>query len=53
VTHFEAKLAAALQANVALPVQAERLIAQYVEPESDRPALINDQIRLFDGPGAA
>jgi hypothetical protein len=26
------------------------LIAAYVEPESDRPVIINDLIRRFDGP---
>ena len=50
MTSRETKLAAALDANVALRVQAERLIAAYVEPESDRPVIINDLIRRFDGP---
>jgi hypothetical protein len=50
MTPRETKLAAALDANVALRVQAERLIAAYVEPESDRPVIINDLIRRFDGP---
>ena len=36
--------------NAALRVQAERLIAAYVAPESDRGAIINDLISLFDGP---
>ena len=45
-----AKLEAALRANAALRVQAERLIAAYVTPESDRVAIINDLISLFDGP---
>jgi hypothetical protein len=45
-----AKLEAALRANAALRVQAERLIAAYVAPESDRVAIINDLISLFDGP---
>lgn len=46
----ETKLAAALDAHVALLIQAERLIAAYLEPESNRPAVINDLIALFDGP---
>jgi hypothetical protein len=46
----ETKLTAALEANVALRVEAERLIAAYVAPESDRPAIINELIMLFDGP---
>jgi hypothetical protein len=41
---------AALAANVALRIQAERLIAAYVEPNSDRPTVINELITLFDGP---
>jgi hypothetical protein len=35
---------------VALRVQAERLIAAYVAPESERAAIINELITLFDGP---
>ena len=46
----EAKLAAALDAHVALRVQPERLIAAYVAPESNRAAIINELITLFDGP---
>jgi hypothetical protein len=46
----ETRLTAALAANVALRVQAERLIAAYIEPSSDRPAVINELITLFDGP---
>jgi hypothetical protein len=46
----EAQLEAALRANVALRVQAERLIANYVAPESNRAAIINELIALFDGP---
>jgi hypothetical protein len=30
--------------------QAERLIAAYIAPESDRAAIINELIALFDGP---
>ena len=41
---------AALRANAALRVQAERLIAAYVAPESNRAAIINELIALFDGP---
>jgi hypothetical protein len=47
----EAQLEAALRANAALRVQAERLIAAYVAPESDRAAIISELIALFDGPG--
>jgi hypothetical protein len=50
MTPRETKLAAALDANVALRVQAERLIAAYVAPESGRAAIINELIALFDGP---
>jgi hypothetical protein len=46
----ETQLEAALRANAALRVQAERLIAAYVAPESDRHAIINELITLFDGP---
>jgi hypothetical protein len=45
-----AKLEAALRANAALRIQAERLIAAYVAPESDRTTIINELIVLFDGP---
>jgi hypothetical protein len=45
-----AKLEAALRVNAALRVQAERLIAAYVAPESDRGPIINELIALFDGP---
>jgi hypothetical protein len=44
------KLKAALEANAALRVEAERLIAAYVAPESGRAAIINELIMLFDGP---
>jgi hypothetical protein len=44
------KLKAALDANVALRIEAERLIAAYVAPESGRAAIINELITLFDGP---
>jgi hypothetical protein len=46
----ETQLEAALRVNVALRVQAERLIAADVAPESDRGAIINELIALFDGP---
>jgi hypothetical protein len=46
----ESQLEAALRANAALRIHAERLIAAYVAPESDRPAIINELIVLFDGP---
>jgi hypothetical protein len=45
-----AKLEVALRVNAALRLQAERLIAAYVAPESDRSAIINDLIALFDRP---
>jgi hypothetical protein len=50
MTRHESQLEAALRASAALRVQAERLIAAYVAPESDRPAIINELIALFDGP---
>jgi hypothetical protein len=50
MTDREAQLEAALRANAALRVQAERLIADYVAPESNREAIINELITLFDGP---
>jgi hypothetical protein len=46
----ETKLTAALEANVALRVEAERLIAAYVAPDSNGEAIINALIGLFDGP---
>ena len=45
-----AELEAAIRVNVALRVRAERLIAAYVSPKSDRAAIINELITLFDGP---
>ena len=50
MTRRESQLEAALRASAALRVQAEQLIAAYVAPESDRPAIINELIALFDGP---
>jgi hypothetical protein len=50
VTGQIAKLEAALRVNAALRVQAERLIAAHIAPESDRVAIIAELIRLFDGP---
>jgi hypothetical protein len=50
VTGHIAKLEAALRVNAALRVQAERLIAAYIAPESDRVAIIAELVRLFDGP---
>jgi hypothetical protein len=44
------RLEAALRTNAALRVQAERLIAAYVAPESNRAAIVNELIALFDGP---
>jgi hypothetical protein len=46
----ETQLETALRANANLRDRAEELIAAYVEPESDRPTIINDLIRLYDGP---
>jgi hypothetical protein len=45
-----AKLEAALRVNAALLVHAQRLIAAYIAPESDRAAIISELIRLLDGP---
>jgi hypothetical protein len=45
-----AKLEAALRVNAALRVEAEHLLAAYIAPESDRGAIINELITLFDGP---
>jgi hypothetical protein len=53
MTEREAKLEAALVANAAIRVQAERLIAADVAPEWDREAIINEPIALFDGPHSA
>jgi hypothetical protein len=50
MTARETRLEAALFADAALRVQAERLIAAYVAPESNREAIINDLIALFDEP---
>jgi hypothetical protein len=47
---LETKLIAALDAHMALRVQAKELIAAYVAPDSDRLTLINALITLFDGP---
>jgi hypothetical protein len=45
-----AKLEAALRVNAALRVQAERLMAAYIAPGSDRGAIVNELIAPFDGP---
>jgi hypothetical protein len=50
MTEREACSKPAFVANAAIRVQAERLIAAYVAPDSDREAIINDLITLFDGP---
>jgi hypothetical protein len=42
MTSRETKLAAALDTNAALRIQAERLIAAYFAPDSDRPVIINE-----------
>jgi hypothetical protein len=44
-----AKLEAALRVNAALLVLAQRLIAAYIAPESDRAAIISELIRLLEG----
>jgi hypothetical protein len=43
----ESRLEVALRANMALRVQAEQLMAAYVEPESDRIRIIDELITLF------
>jgi hypothetical protein len=50
MTEREAQLELGFIANVAIRVQAERLMAAYVAPESNREAIINELIALFDGP---
>ena len=50
MTDRTARLEAAVRVNAALRVEAERLIAAYITPESDRGAIINELIALFDGP---
>ena len=45
-----AKLEAALRVSAALLDHAQRLIAAYIAPESDRAAIISELIRLLDGP---
>jgi hypothetical protein len=50
MTPLEMKLTNALVANARLREQGERLIAAYIEPGSDRSAIINELIGLFDGP---
>ena len=50
MTPLEIKLTDALRANAKLREQAEELIAAYIEPASDQSAVINQLIRLFDGP---
>lgn len=50
MTKREALLETGLIANVAIRIQAERLMAAYVAPESNQEAIINELIALFDGP---
>jgi hypothetical protein len=50
MTAREIQLEAALRVNVALRVRAEQLIVAYVSPESNRAAIINELITLFDWP---
>jgi len=47
MTEREALLGGALVANAEIRVQAERLIAAYVAPDSDREAIINELITLL------
>jgi hypothetical protein len=49
VTPRETQLEAALRAAAALRIQAKRLMAAYVAPESDRTTIINELIAFFDG----
>ena len=53
MTTRETLLETALRANAGLRVRAERLIAAYVAPESDRGSIINELIALFDGRSSA
>jgi hypothetical protein len=46
----DAKLEAPPRPNAELRAQAEKLIAAYVAPKSERLAIINELITLFDGP---
>ena len=50
MTDRTARLEAALRANAAAPRRGRALIAAYITPESDRGAIINELIALFDGP---
>jgi hypothetical protein len=50
MTPLEIKLAAALRANARPREEGERLIAAYVAPGAGRAAIIDELIRLFDGP---
>ena len=49
MTPSEIKVTAALDANMMLHIEAERLIAAYVAGVR-RPAIINELTTLFDGP---
>jgi hypothetical protein len=50
MTSRETKLTAAARRQRGATVQAERLIAAYLAPESNRAAIVNELIALFDGP---
>ena len=50
ITPLETKLLAALPAIATLRAEAERLAAANIEPNLDRPAIIDQLIRLFNGP---
>jgi hypothetical protein len=50
VTPLENNMSAVSRANANLRERAERRIAAFVEPESDRPTIINGLVRLIDGP---
>jgi hypothetical protein len=45
------ELEAALRVNAAVCARAERLIAAYIAPGSDRAAILNELVRLLNGPG--
>jgi hypothetical protein len=47
---LETKLQVALLANVSIREEAERLIEAYLTPDAERAAVIDELIRLFDGP---
>jgi hypothetical protein len=50
MTSIENKLRVALLANANIREEAERLLEAYLTPQSERAAVMNELIRLFDGP---